>query len=149
MPFAPESYHRFGIFSNGIEYGPRAVIMQRGFLRFRLASHLGSEVPRTDAARLFHKETNMTQTAAPDTFRDQIADWPPSVVEGKRGLTYPLKREDAVIDEPVTTDGELVRFYVIYECQRVLCSFQAPSIDVSKEQARILRANRGKTVASM
>ncbi len=91
----------------------------------------------------------MTPMVTADSFRDQITDWPPSVVEGKRNLTYPLRWEDAIIDEPVTADGEFVRFYITYEGERVLCSFQAPDSDVSTEKARMLRANKGQTVASM
>jgi hypothetical protein len=91
----------------------------------------------------------MTPTAVQGKFRDQISDWPPSVVEGRRDVTLPIRWEDAIVDEPVTTDEEFVRFFVIYERRRLLCSFQAPDNDISKEKAGILRANKGKPVASM
>lgn len=91
----------------------------------------------------------MTTKAAVKKFSDLTSDWPPSVIEGRANLTYPIKWDQASVTGPVFVDKECVRFYVKYEGHAFLCSSQAFSEESSAEAAKILEGHVGSTVQAI
>lgn len=81
--------------------------------------------------------------------REQIADWPPGV-EGRtsgRETIPPDSVLQVVVDEPVTTDGEFIRFYDKFN--RHLYSFEATDKQFAEMMAKHLRKCKGRTVGSI
>jgi hypothetical protein len=73
-------------------------------------------------------------------------DWPPSVVEGRQEVSYPIRWDQALANGRVFVDEEYVRFYAKYEGQLLLCSFQTPDLKTSVKMAKVLQENQGKSV---
>jgi hypothetical protein len=81
--------------------------------------------------------------------KEQIADWPPGV-EGRTSGRETIPADSVlqiIVDEPVITDGEFIRFYGKFN--RHLYSFEAPDRQLAEMMAKHLRICKGRTVGSI
>jgi hypothetical protein len=73
-------------------------------------------------------------------------DWPPSVVEGKPGMGYPIKWDHAFLREPFFHDKEFVRFYARCAGRSLLCSIRTYGEEHSIRMMKFLEKNIGRAI---